>query len=354
MSQFNGQVTLTFRDPKDLLALPVDPNSNVMGNRLLQKGKSTVVFGEGGLGKSFISLQLPISQITGRPLFDNPQFAFHGPPLKWAVIQTENGVERQQNDLKILQKMVGEHWSKVERHLLIHTLETEYDSILYLDDDKVRKIIGEFLSDNKVEAVVVDPASDFLPGDLNIDSVMKQGCHLLSKTCRHNDPTRMIVLMHHAITGKQGAFKATGFDRSSFGRNSKMLQGWSRGAINIAPGSDDNSTLVIACGKCSDGHAFDTFAISRSEAGWFTLNNKFDLEKWEKTLIKSAKNGMQKQALELIKLHKKTYPARVDMAKFLETELHCVTASAYNYIELAVKKSIYKPDQEVESQPKTT
>jgi hypothetical protein len=54
---------------------------------------------------------------------------------------------------------------------------------------------------------------------------------------------------------------ATGFDRSSFGRNSKVLFMWTRAQINIAPvRPDDNSLLIIASGKCSNSAEFQPFA----------------------------------------------------------------------------------------------
>src|SRR5688572_8779773 len=58
---------------------------------------------------------------------------------------------------------------------------------------------------------------------------------------------RAAVVLHHALTGKLGAARATGYERSSFGRNSKLLQAWTRGQINLAPASaHDNSKLVAS------------------------------------------------------------------------------------------------------------
>ena len=66
----------------------------------------------------------------------------------------------------------------------------------------------------------------------------------------------------NALTGRGGAAKVTGHDRASFARNSKVMHAWTRGQINIAPiDPDDNSRLIVACGKCSNGKEFEKFAI---------------------------------------------------------------------------------------------
>lgn len=110
---------------------------------------------------------------------------------------------------------------------------------------------------------------------------------------RKGAPFRSIIVLHHAVTGKSGALKAIGFDRGSFGRNSKALLAWCRGAINIAQGSaDDNGTLVVACGKCSDGREFPRFAIKLDESMIYKVDPDFDFETWEGEV--SGKNSTRK------------------------------------------------------------
>ena len=58
---------------------------------------------------------------------------------------------------------------------------------------------------------------------------------VIGRITRQGDPQRIPVILHHALTGKSGAARATGFDRGSFGRNSKVLLGWVRSQINVAP-----------------------------------------------------------------------------------------------------------------------
>src|SRR5688572_9100744 len=85
------------------------------------------------------------------------------------------------------------------------------------------------------------------------------------------------------LTGRVGAARATGFDRSSFGRNSKLLYAWTRGQINIAPqGPNDNSRLVVSCGKCSNGEEFPPFGIRLNrELMIYEPDPQFNLPDWE-------------------------------------------------------------------------
>jgi hypothetical protein len=71
-------------------------------------------------------------------------------------------------------------------------------------------------------------------------------------------------------------------DRASFGRNSKVLHAWTRGQINIASANEDNSILVIACGKNNNGREFQKFAVRRDpETLIFHPFPEFDIAAWE-------------------------------------------------------------------------
>ena len=57
----------------------------------------------------------------------------------------------------------------------------------------------------------------------------------IGQLTRRGDPQRIPVIVHHSLTGKSGAVKAFGYDRGSYGRGSKVLLGWTRSQINLAP-----------------------------------------------------------------------------------------------------------------------
>src|SRR5437016_1873298 len=113
--------------------------------------------------------------------------------------------------------------------------------------------IADAIAETRADVVVFDPLRDFGSDDLNSDKHMTEALREISRITKRGNPKRVPLVIHHAGTGKAGIQKATGFDRSSFGRNSKVLFSWARAQINVAPAlPDDNSMIIIASGKCSN------------------------------------------------------------------------------------------------------
>ena len=80
----------------------------------------------------------------------------------------------------------------------------------------------------------------------------------IGRVTSQGDPKRIPVVLHRALTGKSGAARAIGYDRGSFGRNSKVLLGWTRAQINLAPyEADNNEVLVVASGKANNAEEFE-------------------------------------------------------------------------------------------------
>lgn len=146
-------------------------------------------------------------------------------------------------------------------------------------------------------------------------------------------------MLHHALTGKLGAARAVGYERSGFGRNSKLLHAWTRGQINLAPGKpDDNNTLVVSCGKCSNGEEFEPFAITMDVATLiYAQDHDFDVEEWQRTLggATSLIESAQHDGL----LHEicANQPSRRDAVDKLRARLQCSASAAYNIITKAVE-----------------
>jgi hypothetical protein len=123
-------------------------------------------------------------------------------------------------------------------------------------------------------------------------------CREISRLSKAGNPKRAWLALHHTQVGRAGAVKAVGYDRGSYGRNSKALLGWTRAQINLAPGSaDNNDTLVVSCGKCSNGREFEPFAIRLNPSTMiYEVDTSFDLSAW------LAEYGGQKQNDPLVTL----------------------------------------------------
>src|SRR5215470_268450 len=137
----------------------------------------------------------------------------------------------------------------IKEGVFFHTLEADDDGFLMLDVENSERIMNAVAAVN-ADVVVYDPLRDFGSDDLNSDRYMTETLREISRITKRGNPQRIPLIIHHAGTGKAGILKAIGFDRSSFGRNSKVLFSWARAQINVSPGlPDDNTVIVISSAK---------------------------------------------------------------------------------------------------------
>jgi hypothetical protein len=298
---------LTLRLPDEILGMKFDDSDRILGDRLLAKGQNATLCGASSVGKSRLSLQLAAGSITGRQFLT---FETRGVNLKWLFIQAENSNRRLQFDLAKLRAWIGEYdWPVVNERLIIHTLESDDDGFLNLDDEGNRLSISEMIQDTKPDVAVFDSLYNVGIGDLNHDADMFATLRAVSFLTKTGNPERVPLVLHHALTGKAGAAKATGYDRASFSRNSKVLHAWTRGQINVSAGSpDNNDTLILSCGKCSNGREFEPFAVRLNpETFIYEPDPAFDMSAWQsdmtgKKLPKRA--GTREDLLALVPLEK--------------------------------------------------
>jgi len=272
---------LTLRSPNEILAIQFDDSDLVLGDRLMAKGQNASLCGASSVGKSRLALQLAVCCITKRPFLS---FDTRGQGLRWLFVQAENSNRRLQFDLGNLRAWIGEQdWPLVNDNIVLHTLENDYDGFLNLDDERNRASIQDIIQQTRPDVVVFDSLYNLSVGDLNHDADMAATLQAISFLNRAGNPERIALVLHHAITGRAGAAKSIGYDRASFSRNSKILHAWTRGQINVAAGSpDSNDSLVLSCGKCSNGREFAPFAVSLNPKTFiYELDSAFDIEAWQ-------------------------------------------------------------------------
>jgi AAA domain len=330
---------LTFRSPDELLAMQFDDSDRILGDRLLASGQSLVIAGAGGIGKSRILLQLAAACRAGLPVFG---FETRGQELRWLIIQAENSNRRLKDDIAALRAWVGdEHWPQVNAGLCIHTLETDCDGFLSLDSPQAELRIRDAIEHFKPDVIGFDSLYNFAAGDLNSDRDMADTLLTVSRLTKAGNPNRACVVLHHALTGKAGAARATGFDRSGFGRNSKVLHSWSRAQINIAPGSpDSNEVLVMTCGKCSNGKEFAPFAVRLNpDTMIYDVDTDFNLSEWQSNVTgkRPEQDLAPVRVAEIVNELCKTggAPKKPAIVKALRDETGCATSGAYKAIDRA-------------------
>lgn len=333
-----GSNGFTVRTPGEILNMVFDDGDMILGDRIMAEAQSCVIAAAGGAGKSRLSLQLAACVVTGRPFL---HFTTGKPEAVWLFLQTENSNRRLVGDLQRLRTWLGDDWPKFDAQVKFHTVENDTDSFVNLDSPEAVANLESAIKQHAPDILVVDPLNDFAIGDLNKDADMKLTLQTLSRIARKGNPKRAIVVLHHALTGKAGASRATGFDRSSFGRNSKALHAWTRAQINLAPAdADNNERLIVACGKCSNGREFPTFAIRLNlETMIYECDPTFDVAGWQSAITGKTEGPDLSPAIvagvvaELCKVD--GAPKKPQLVRALRNETGCAPSGAYKAIERA-------------------
>lgn len=340
----NGKLTL--RKPGEFLSMDFDDSDIILGDRLLAAGQSLVIAAQGGAGKSRLLMQLAATVVSGKRFLT---MLTGGAQLHWLILQTENSNRRLKKDLAPLKTWLGDAWKHFDERITIHSFEQDSDSFVSLDSADNLANIAAAIEDTKPDIIVVDPLNDFGIGDLNQDADMKATLRALSRVCRTGNPHRAIIVLHHALTGRSGATKATGYDRASFARNSKALHAWTRGQVNLAPvDADDNDRLIVACGKCSNGREFPRFAVRlNKDTMIYEVDSSVDLKEWESQINGKSghaalltPDGVAKLCCEPMN--------RSDLAKVILKKICCPRTATYRYIDRAVSARKIKLNEKTE------
>lgn len=251
-------------------------------NGIFAKGQRLVILGPPELGKSRLLLQMALCALTGRDFIGWPMRKLKG---KWMMLQTQNSNRRLHADLSAIRKgMKGEEWKIVNEKLIIHTVEEEHDGFLNLDNPDVANLVAAFIKEDGAEVVSFDQLNEFTALNLNSDAAMLHTCRAMERLAKQGNPSAAALIVHHAHADIKGMKKAVGIERGMYGRNSRALYTWTRGAINLAPGVEKGK-LVVACGKNSDYPDFETFGIALNPATMtYEVDDTFDLEEWLATL----------------------------------------------------------------------
>jgi RecA-family ATPase len=289
---------LTIRTIGEILTMTFDDADLILPNGYLARGERTAICGVGGVGKSRLGMQLALCCRAGRDFLG---WATRGQELNWLFLQTENSNRRLKFDLeRMLTAFSPAQREPINAGVFFHTLEADDDGFLILDVENSERIANA-IADVSADVVVFDPLRDFGTDDLNADRYMTETLREISRVTKRGNPKRIPLVIHHAGTGRAGIQKATGFDRSSFGRNSKVLFSWARAQINVAPGlPDDNSLIVISSGKCSIAAEFEPFAVALDEQTMlYHRDENFDFDAWQQSL-ESSRGRAEKLSVEMV------------------------------------------------------
>jgi len=286
---------LSMRGVSELLGMKFDDSDCYLGDRVLAAGQPTSFLGPGGIGKSRMVLQLAVCCILGAEFLG---LATRARGKKWLILQTENSNRRIRSDLDKLVKgfELDDHAIRLlDKSLVFHTIETDEDALLDLSEPSAFENVEAAVFDTNPDFVVLDPLNTFTSGDLNSDRDCRAVLMMISRAVKKGNPNRIPFIVHHSLTGKAGASKAVGWDKGSYGRNSKVLHAWVRSQWNLAPADpEDETKLILACGKNNNGRPFEEIGIVLDEkTGIYRVDEDFDAATYREAI---GAEGKRKKA----------------------------------------------------------
>ena len=229
----------------------------------------------------------------------------------------------------------------VDESITMHTLENHDDGFLSLGDQNVVAALQSTMTSFAPDIVTLRPARDFAIGDLSSDVDMTATLSAILRIVRAGNPKRIPLILHHALTGKVGYAKAVGFERGGFGRNSKVLQGYMRSMINIAPEkSDSNETLIVASGKSNNSAEFQPFGVRlHPQTMTYRRDDSIDIEAWkERVGADFGSSGPRATIAHVVKIVGRAGLSGIPKKKLitaLKNETGVSPATAYRLVDKA-------------------
>jgi hypothetical protein len=347
----NGAFTM--RSPNEILALPRDQSANFLGDRVLAKGQSLLMAGIGDLGKSRLNLQQIAALTIERPWCG---LETHAKGIKAVIFQAENINHRLQDDLEALKRSAGKDWKLIDQNIRIHTLETDEDFIVALSDPAKAREMERIVRYEKPGIVSFDAVYNFGIGDLNTDQDMLATCRAMTKVARAGNPDCALIMLHHALTGREGMKKAYGFERSGFARNSKVIFQSARAQINIVPGSEDYSVLLLFCAKNNNGKRFEDIAIRLNpETLIYEPEPDFDFEGWKEQITAKKAVTRQKFTADMVRQTNLRFTECEikPLAQLISDKIGCGRTRAYELVAECTTAKLFRHNKITDTYVKT-
>lgn len=318
----------SMRNWGELMRMDIKPPELIWGGFTL--GGVCVIFGQGGLGKSRLALNLARNQALGLTFAGLPTGSR---PLRHSFIGSENSIHRLQNDVRRMSAGLSpEQVERLSAHLNLATLEGPEDSHISLASAVNVTRWQKTLEKWPPDVLWADPWGDVLAGEANGDEDTRATLATLRSLLRKVNNSAALGILAHARTGARNIMQAIGYDAANFGKGSKALYSSARCVWNLAPGDEaDADVLVCVHAKSNDTPKELPFAVRLDpETMLYTREAAFDFEAWKDEVAARAngKGGGRKPAepletfrphvLEVLKREGKPLPSGVLQSKIAE------------------------------------
>ena len=261
----------------ELGRMQIEPPLAIWGGFTL--GASCVIFGQGGLGKSRVALNIARNQVLGLPFAG---LSTASRPLRHLFMGSENSIHRLQNDVRRMSAgLTAEEVARLGAHIRLATLEGPDDTHIALNAVNVerwRLTLEEWPPD----VLWADPWGDLLEGEANSDEDARKTLSILRRLHRAVNKDGGLGILAHARTGAKNIQQAIGYDAANFGKGSKALYSMARCVWNLAPGDEeDHNVLVCVHAKSNDSPKEAAFAMRLDpDTMLYEREEGFDFEAW--------------------------------------------------------------------------
>lgn len=339
----NGKLFNLWR-PSQILAWVEPQGSHFLLPSYLTKGGLTTVIGQGGVGKSRLTLWLALCQISGRSWCD---LQTAGEPTKWLFLGDENSIARWKHDLeRMLPLFTPAEVDKIDALIRLPAPVSPDDCDVWLGDPTTQNRLANTIRTECPGVVVVDPFANFAPGDINKPGEMKESLRLLLGLIQTAAPNAAIQLLHHARTGRVNISQGIGWDAANFGLGGKALFASSRCVINLMPGkSDDDTRLVLHCAKANNCPRFETRGLIFDPKTFaYNTDPSFDAEGWLADVEGRARSGQSLcTVFEVTSAVSDGYTTTKDLVTHLTEACATTKRTVERVIQRAVKCEAIKP-----------
>ena len=291
-------VPYTTRSWAELVQMDLPPLETLWGG--ISVGGTGAVFGQGGLGKSRLALNLARNQVLGMPFAGLPTCQR---PLRHLMMGSENSIHRLQHDVRKMQSgLTSAQIDLLDAHIRLATLEEPGDPFISLSSPENQEKWAATLTAWPPDMLWLDPWGDLLDGEANSDEDNRATLMALRRMLRKASPPAGLVILAHSRTGAKNIAQAIGYDAANFGKGSKALYSAARSVWNLAPGDEsDNPPVVGFHAKCNDGPREKPFALQLDANTMLYIPvPDFNFEAWQADVAaRAAGKGGAKTAIRL-------------------------------------------------------
>ena len=254
-------------------------------------GELGVIFGQGGLGKSRMALNLSRNQVL---VADFAGLPTGSKPLRHLHMGSENSIHRLQHDVRAMSNGLDqEQLALLDSNIRLATLENQDDPFITVANPANVKRWKATLEAFKPDVLWVDPWGDVLDGEANSDEDTRATLATLRRLLRAVNPEGSLVVLAHSRTGANNIAQAIGFDAANFGKGSKALYSAARVVWNLAPADETETPGVVCyCAKNNNGPRPVPFAVVLDpDTMSYSLDPDFDFDAWQDLVAQRAKGS---------------------------------------------------------------